>query len=229
MTPTRLLYTMLALLFAATCASSHGLASEQAGSGLRVERAVAADSAALDNAYVRVMHNSSSYGPAHSKGFGTRVIVALTNVKIQSGKGTHHLERGQVAAFKRDESYDPPTGEFFEVAFKLDHPPVKGPEEWIEPIKNIIVYEDEQIRIFEERLEGGDERPLHSHAQRVVVRLKEVQLTDPRTNPTPRPGTGIQVPNTVRFAEPMTHVVRNVSKGPLFNVVIEFKVPHPAK
>jgi hypothetical protein len=88
------------------------------------------------------------------------------------------------------------------------------------------VYEDEQIRVFEERLDGGDERPLHSHAQRVVVRLNEVQLTDPRFPKSERPGAGIQVPNTVRFAEPMVHVVKNLSKIPLFNIVLEFKIPH---
>ena len=89
-----------------------------------------------------------------------------------------------------------------------------------------MVYEDEQFRVFEERLAPGDDRELHSHAQRVVVRLNEVQLTDPRLYPEGQPGTGIQVPNTVRFAEPVVHAVRNLSKIPLFNIVIEFKIPH---
>ena len=88
-----------------------------------------------------------------------------------------------------------------------------------------MVYEDEQFRIFEERLPAGGERALHSHAQRVVVRLNEVQLTDPRFHPNGTPGGGIQVPNTARFAEPMVHVVRNLSAIPLFNIVIEFKLP----
>ena len=88
------------------------------------------------------------------------------------------------------------------------------------------MYEDDQIRIFEERLAPGDTRELHSHAQRVVVRLNNVQLTDPRTKPNGSPGGGIQVPNTVKFAEPVVHVVKNLSKDtPLFNVVIEFKIP----
>jgi hypothetical protein len=30
----------------------------------------------------------------------------------------------------------------------------------------------------------------------------------------------------VKFAEPIVHVVRNLSDIPLFNIVIEFKVPH---
>ena len=188
-------------------------------------RAVSDSLDTLDNAYVRVLHSTSACGPAHTEGFGTRTIVALTKVSIRSSRGTLRLERGQVAVFLVNESYDSPTGEYFEVAFKLKHPPLKSPEQWLEPIKNTIVYEDKQFRVFEERLKGGDERPLHSHAQRVVVRLNEVQLTDPRLYPIPLPGTGIQVPNTVRFAEPIVHAVKNVSKDSLFNIVIEFKLP----
>ncbi|MCX6141852.1 MAG: hypothetical protein NTZ35_01395, partial [Ignavibacteriales bacterium] len=85
---------------------------------------------------------------------------------------------------------------------------------------------DDQIRVFEERLPPHGERQLHSHAQRVVVRLNLVQLTDPRFSENGTPGAGIQVPNTVKYAEPVIHVVRNLSDIPLFNIVIEFKVPH---
>ena len=119
-----------------------------------------------------------------------------------------------------------PTGQYFEVAFKTKHPPLKVPEQWIEPEKNTMVYEDEQFRVFEERLPAHGERQLHSHAQRLVVRLNEVQLTDPRFQKNDTPKGGIQVPNTVKFAEPVVHVVRNLSDIALFNIVIEFKVPH---
>jgi hypothetical protein len=211
---------LLVIVFLACAMSiSNGIASNLSMDGFP------ADSAALENAYVRVFHNYSAYGSSHAEGVGTRLIVALTTLGIQSSRGELNLERGQIAVFRTDESYGSPTGEFFEVAFKLNHPAAKGPDQWIEPTKNTIVYEDDEFRVFQERLAGGDERPLHSHAQRVVVRLNEVQLTDPRFHETPRPGSGIQVPNTVRFAEPIVHAVKNVSKGPLFNIVIEFKVP----
>ena len=95
---------------------------------------------------------------------------------------------------------------------------------WIEPMKNTTVYEDAELKIFEERLAAGDTRELHSHLQRVVVRLNDVQLTDPRTKPNGSPTGGFQIPNTVKFAEPVQHVVKNLSAIPLFNVVIEFKV-----
>jgi hypothetical protein len=184
-----------------------------------------ADSVALDNAYVKVWRGTAACGAANTPGFGTRVIVALTRATLQTSRGALALDRGQVAVFRADESYGVPTGDYFEVAFRTSHPDVKGPDEWVEPTKNTMVYEDDHLRVFEERLAGGDQRPVHSHAQRVVVRLNEVQLTDPRNNPNPRPGTGIQVPNTVRFAEPIVHAVKNVSAGELFNIVLELKVP----
>ena len=180
------------------------------------------DSVVVENEYVTVIRNSSGM---KNPEIGKRVIVALTKFTIQSNKGIITLDRGGVAVFQEQDSYQPPAGEYFEVNFKKAHPPLKEPEEWIEPEKNTMVYEDEQFRIFEERLPAGGERALHSHAQRVVVRLNEVQLTDPRFHPNGTPGGGIQVPNTARFAEPMVHVVRNLSAIPLFNIVIEFKLP----
>jgi hypothetical protein len=191
--------------------------------GLSGLETTADTSAVLDNAYVRVMQNTAACTAAYTPGFGTRVVVALTEMTIHSSRGSANLKRGEIAVFLAHESYTLPEGEFFEVAFKSNHPPAKGPEEWVEPLKNTMVYEDEEFRVFEERLAPGDTRELHSHAQRIVVRLNRVQLTDPRDHPEGTPGGGIQVPNTVRFAEPIVHVVRNLSAIPLFNVVIELK------
>ncbi len=178
---------------------------------------------ALENNYVTVLRDSTA---ARESVFETRVIVALTTLVFHDSKGAKSLERGGVAVYHENDTIPQLAGEYFNVNFKKDHPPLKAPEEWIEPEKNTFVYEDDHIRIFEERLPPGGERALHSHTQRVVVRLNEVQLTDPRFFPTGTPGGGIQVPNTVRFAEPMVHVVRNLSTIPLFNIVIEYKLPH---
>ncbi len=188
------------------------------------------DSVEIDNEYVKVLRNSSAFSSANTPGYGTRLIVAMSETKITGAKGNLTLQRGMVTVFSAREAYQPLSGDYFEIAIKTDHPVVKGPDHWVEPLKNTVIYEDEQFRVFEERLAPGDTRELHSHAQRVVVRLNNVQLTDPRTKPNGSPGGGIQVPNTVRFAEPVVHVVKNLSKDtPLFNIVIEFKVPVAAK
>lgn len=182
------------------------------------------DSVALENDFVKVMRKSVIGFGKKDTVFGKRIIVALTDTKIKSSGINKTLKRGEVAVFQPNEKFRITTGDFFEVAIRKNHPAPKGPEKWIEPAKNIVVYDDAELRIFEERLDGGDTRELHSHAQRVVVRLNEVQLTDPRFKPNGSPGGGIQVPNTVRFAEPMVHVVKNLSRTALFNIIIEFKI-----
>jgi hypothetical protein len=145
-------------------------------------------------------------------------------LKYKSSAGIKTVERGEIVVFLPQESCSIQKGDYFEVAFKNAHPEPKGPQEWLEPLKNKIVYEDDLFRVFEERLAPGDTRELHSHSQRVVIRLNNVQLTDPRFKPNGTPGEGIQVPNTVKFAEPMVHVVKNLSTDtPLFNIIIEFK------
>ena len=182
------------------------------------------DSVAFENAFVRVMKNASVKSATDNALFGKRIVLALSSLKCKSSAGIKILERGQIAVFLPSESCEIKKGDYFEVAFKKNHPEPKGPEEWLEPLKNTIVYEDDLFRVFEEKLPAGDTRELHSHSQRVVIRLNEVQLTDPRFHPIGVAGEGIQVPNTVKFAEPMVHVVKNLSTNtPLFNIIIEFK------
>jgi rhamnogalacturonan endolyase len=187
---------------------------------------VSNDSIALENDYVRVMKNATVKTATDNALFGKRMIVALTPLKCKSTAGIKIVERGEIIVFNPEDSYSIQKGDYFEVAFKRIHPEPKGPEVWLEPLKNKIVYEDDLFRVFEERLAPGDTRELHSHSQRIVVRLNKVQLTDPRFKPNGAPEEGIQVPNTVKFAEPMVHVVKNLSTDtPLFNIIIEFKTP----
>lgn len=180
------------------------------------------DTLVLENDYVSVHNEVAAYPNEINQEVGSRVIVALEPLTVKSGTKIVKLSRGGVLVFKEGASYQSPKGLFFEVAIKKSHPPFKKPQQWIEPLKNTTVYEDQELRVFEERLPAKQDRELHSHSQRVVVRLNEVQLTDPRFHPTGQPGEGIQVPNTVKFAEPVVHVVRNLSDIPLFNIVIEF-------
>ena len=187
---------------------------------------VSNDSIPLENDYVRVMKNATVKTATDNALFGKRMIVALTPLKCKSTLGIKIVERGEIIVFNPEDSYSIQKGDYFEVAFKRIHPEPKGPEVWLEPLKNKMVYEDDLFRVFEERLAPGDTRELHSHSQRVVVRLNKVQLTDPRFKPNGAPEEGIQEPNTVKFAEPMVHVVKNLSTDTsLFNIIIEFKTP----
>lgn len=185
------------------------------------------DSIALENDYVRVLRNTTIASSFDAVSFDKRILIALSDLTYMSQNKAYKIHRGNVAVFQPQDSYDQIIGDYFEVALKKAHPLVKGPDQWFEPLKNTTVYEDAQLRIFEERLAPGDTRELHSHAQRVVIRLNQTQLTDPRFKPNGTPGEGIQVKNTVKFAEPMVHVVKNLSKDvPLFNIIIEFKTSH---
>ena len=64
---------------------------------LRVEQGAASGSVVLDNEYVRVLQNAAACAAARSEGFGTRVIVALSSLTIDSSRGAVALERGGVA------------------------------------------------------------------------------------------------------------------------------------
>ena len=189
---------------------------------VRADEAAKKDSITFENEYVTVLRNSSL---DQHDGYTARVIVALSEMVMLRNKKEYTLHRGSVAVIPSQEMFRQPEGEYFEINIKKDHPLLTEPEQWIEPQMNTMLYQDEQFRIFEERLAPGGERALHSHAQRLVVRLNDVRLTDPRTNPNGTPGGGRQVPNTVKFAEPVVHVVKNLSDIPLFNIVIEFKLP----
>jgi len=181
------------------------------------------DSTILENDYVVVYKNPSIFNITENSTTGMRIIVALSKIKIKSSKGFLKLNRGDFSVFTQNESYYAVKGDFFEIKIKNNHPKPALPEKWFEPKKNKIVFDNEDFRIFEERLGPKEDRELHSHLQRLVVRLNNTHLTDPRFYPNGQEGKGIQVPNTVKFAESVEHVVRNLSDIPVFNIVIEFK------
>ena len=178
------------------------------------------DTSSFENDFFKISKNSAS-----SKS-GTRVVVALSELKIKIDQATTKIDRGQIHVLKNDEIAKLSKGEYFEVLVKSNHPKLTPPESWLEPQKNTILYDDDQIRVFEERLEPGDKRKLHSHAQRIVVRLNEVKMTDPRYEESKVPGAGLQIPNTAKYAESVVHETKNLSQIPLFNIVIEYKIAH---
>ncbi len=183
---------------------------------------VQSGSVALENDYVKVTKGAAPCAAANTPHCGDRVVVALTSIVLQSSGNPRVMSRGDIAVFRPTESYDPPTrGEYLEVAFKPSHPPVKSPSVLIKPEKNILLYDGDRFVVFEEKLQPGEMRARHSHSQRVVVVINETRL---QQWPEGAPEVfRVQIPNDVRFNEPVIHVVKNVGDKPLRNIVIEFK------
>ncbi len=177
---------------------------------------------ALENEYVRVTRDAAPCASATAPGCGDRVIVALGEIELRSGKSRRKMTRGDIAVFKPGESYEPPTGgPFFEVAIKANHPPVESPREIIPPEKNAMRYDGERFFIFEERLAPGDTRPRHSHSQRVVLQLNRTRL---QQWPEGEPEIVREImPDRAAFNPPVIHTVKNVGDAPLRGIVIEFK------
>jgi hypothetical protein len=182
-----------------------------------------AEPAALENDYVRVTRNGAQCASAQAPGCATdRIIVALSNVDVNSIGGTRRLVRGEIAVFGPTESYVTPVGgSYFEVVLKADRPPVRSPTENIPPEKNAILHDGDRFFVFEERLEPGDTRARHAHSQRVVIQLNPTRLQQ-------WPEGGDEVLRDMRvdqaaFNEPVIHVVKNVGDKPLRGIVIEFK------
>jgi 2-keto-4-pentenoate hydratase/2-oxohepta-3-ene-1,7-dioic acid hydratase in catechol pathway/putative intracellular protease/amidase len=184
-----------------------------------------ADSVVLENDYVRVARNAApcaSAGPS----CGERVLVALGPVRL-AGVKPRALARGQIAVFARGESYAAPSGEFLEVAWKAAHPPVQAPAVRIAPEKNELLHDGDSFFVFEEKLQPGETRARHSHAQRVVVVINETRLQQ-----WPDGAAEVlrqQTPDDVRFNPPVVHVVKNVGNVPLRNIVLELKPGRPFK
>ena len=180
---------------------------------------------ALENAYVRVMRNSSVCASAQAPGCATdRIIVALSNVDVNSISGTRRLQRGDIAAFGPQDSYVAPVGgSYFEVILKADRPATLSPKELLPPEKNSIIHDAPRYFVFEERLLPGDTRARHSHSQRVVVQLNATKLQQ-------WPEGEAEVIRDMRvdqaaFNEPVIHVVKNVGDKALRGIVIELKPP----
>ena len=182
-----------------------------------------ADKPALENDYVRVTRNGAMCASTQTPGCATdRIIVALSNVDVNSVHGTRRLVRGGIAVFAATESYVQPVGgSYFEVVLRADRPAVLSPKENIPPEKNAILHDGERYFVFEERLEPGDTRARHTHSQRVVIQLNPTRLQQ-------WPEGGDEVVRDMRvdqaaFNEPVIHVVKNVGDKPLRGIVIEFK------
>jgi hypothetical protein len=79
---------------------------------------ISADILSFDNEYFSVNKDSAACTYSKTKGFGSRVIVALENKTIKSSKENVYLKRGELAVFLETQSYQLPIGSYFEIAFK---------------------------------------------------------------------------------------------------------------
>jgi hypothetical protein len=182
-----------------------------------------ADAPALENAYVRVTRNGARCTSPQPRECATdRIIVALSQVDVNSVNGTRRLQRGDIAVFGPKDAYVQPVGgAYFEVVLKPDRPAVLSPAETIPPEKNSIVHDGDRFFVFEERLEPGDTRARHSHSQRVVIQLNPTKLQQ-WPEGAPEVVRDMRV-DQAAFNEPVIHVVKNVGAQPLRGIVIEFK------
>jgi hypothetical protein len=180
------------------------------------------DPIAFDNDYFHVTRDQAPCADASTKGCEDRVVVAMGKITVGLGKAQRKLGKGQVAVFKKGQSYSVSGGPFFEVAIKPDHPPVKSPPEIVPPAKNAILYESDRFFVYHEQLAPGDTRPRHSHSQRLEIRLNIGPLLDQWFDPPAKP----LLPSTVNFRQPSIHTTKNIGDMALKNLIVEFK-PEP--
>jgi len=176
---------------------------------------------ALENDYVLVSRDTAPCAAATPGRCEDRVILAMGEVVLNSGGASRSMKRGQIAVFNAGESYEPPSGAYFEVAIKPNHPPVKSPPELISPPNNMMVFKGAKFFVYEEKLEPGDTRPRHSHSQRVEIRLNNGPMLHQWVD---RDGKIVESePAIVNWREPMIHTVKNIGDMALRNFILEFQ------
>jgi sugar lactone lactonase YvrE len=176
----------------------------------------------FENEYARASKNSAPCASGSAAGCaGERIIVAMGDLSFGDGIGKHMMNRGDVSVFSSGEPYDAPSGEFFEVVIKPNHPPVQSPKGLIPPAKNVVLHDARDFFVFEEKLPVGEERGRHGHSQRVVIQLNKTTLLQ-KPDGAPEVTREIE-PNRVTFDPPVMHTTKNVGELPLRGVVIEFK------
>ena len=177
------------------------------------------DTLVLDNDYAAVHRNAAPCADA-GPGCGERIVVAFGDLSVvPAGGAPVPLAYAEVFVAARGTAYEVRGGEFAEVNLKPDPPPVAGPSVAIPAGKNERLHDSEAYFVFEERLEPGDTRERHSHAQRVVLVMGATELQQWPDGSDEVFKT--QIPGTIKFNPPVVHVVQNIGDAPLRNIVIE--------
>jgi len=175
------------------------------------------DTLVFDNDYAAV-HRNAAPCASGGAGCGDRVLVAFGDVKVVAGGSPVKLGYAEVFVAEAGTSYEV-EGDFAEVNLKPNPPAVEGPAVAIEAGKNERLHDATDYFVFEERLEPGDTRERHSHAQRVVLVMGATELQQWPDGADEVFKT--QIPGTIKFNPPVVHIVKNIGDAPLRNIVIE--------
>jgi hypothetical protein len=177
----------------------------------------------LENEYVRVSKDVALCASATPAACEDRVILAMGDLTLTANGTPRAMKRGDVARFKAEESFEPPSGPFYEVTVKPDRPPTKAPPELIAAPNNLTLFDSTDFFIYEERLPVGQTRPRHSHSQRIEIRINQGPQLQQRIW---REGREVLTePSVVNWREPIVHEVQNTGDQPLRNFILEFKPP----
>ncbi len=171
----------------------------------------------FDNDYAAVHRNAAPCATG-GPGCGDRILVAFGDVKVVAGGSTVKLGYAEIFVAEAGASYEV-EGDFAEVNLKPNPPAVEGPAVAIAAGKNERLHDATDYFVFEERLEPGDTRERHSHAQRVVLVMGATELQQWPDGADEVFKT--QIPGTIKFNPPVVHIVKNIGDAPLRNIVIE--------
>jgi hypothetical protein len=172
---------------------------------------------AVDNEFVRVVKNSAPCATA-APACGDRIVVALGPIEVNGQK----MDRGDVKGFKAGEKYSAPkNGNYLEVSIKPTHPKVMPPAAATPPAPhNKILYEGNDITVFEEKMQPDEYDAPHSHNVRLAIFLNDTmveQWTDGKDE------TRELIPDVVTWRPAVVHASKDVGKVPIHNILIEFK------
>ncbi|HWF14522.1 MAG TPA: hypothetical protein VG272_12345 [Candidatus Acidoferrales bacterium] len=171
----------------------------------------------VDNEFVRVFKNSAPCAAAAAS-CGERVVVALGPLELNGQK----MERGDIKGFKAGEHYAAPkAGNFLEISIKPTHPNVMPPVAGTPAAPhNKVLYDAQDITVFEEKMQPGEYDPQHSHNVRLAIFLNDTmveQWTDGKDE------TRELIPDVVTWRPAVVHASKDVGKVPIHNLLIEFK------
>jgi hypothetical protein len=84
-----------------------------------------------------------------------------------------------------------------------------------------VLWENDEIRVVEHRLEAGEREPMHFHPRMIGYFLENSTVCITESN-----GTTSEVKlvrGTIGEAGPWTHEIENIGKTPLHSLIVEFK------